>query len=264
MTSSFTQKQPESGFVPLTLTLSVKCRFKSSFLRLPPKYVLLRPCRKLRPIWRFYRSNICRCCTSDQSDVVVELQQLLQKTPIYLVGMMGSGKSTIGQSLATKLSYSFLDTDQVIEQVEQRKITEIFEQDGEEKFRDMESSVLHRIQPCLGCVVSTGGGIVLRSSNWTVLRSGIVVFLDVSVSTIMKRLLNDTSRPLLQGAEPQKRLEQIRNTRLPLYTKADIHIRLNDSYMEEQLTLEQWIDWITTRLVEFLTTQQYRSPRNLS
>ncbi|EME27507.1 shikimate kinase [Galdieria sulphuraria] len=170
MTVGHYQKQLECGFVPWTNPFSGCFCVKTSLLRLPPKYVFFKTGRRLRSTWSFYKDNSCSCCASGQPDVLVELNQRLRKRPIYLVGMMGSGKSTIGQCLASKLSYSFLDTDQVIEQVEQKKITQIFEQDGEDKFREVESNILNQIQPCLGYVVATGGGIVLRSSNWSILR----------------------------------------------------------------------------------------------
>lgn len=76
--------------------------------------------------------------------------------------------------------------------------------------------------------------------------------MDVSVVTITTRLLNDTSRPLLKGADLEKRLEEIRSKRLLLYQQADIHIQLNDSHMEQEYTPEQWTELITKRLFEYV------------
>lgn len=253
MSSPFQGPLPTYIVSPLAVPFLGSHRNQSSLSRHPTNHVF-RVCRNRHAATFGFKSYNWSCCQSDKVNTFVEVQQLLDKTPIYLIGMMGSGKSTVGQYLATKLNYSFLDTDQLIESVQQKKISEIFEQYGENKFREWESAILSKIQPCLGYVIATGGGIVLKDSNWSHLRNGIVVFLDVSISTIMKRLLNDTTRPLLQGADPQKRLEEIRSKRLPLYLRADIHIQLNDFRMEQEFTEEQWTALITQRLMEFLTT----------
>ncbi|GJD06045.1 Shikimate kinase [Galdieria sulphuraria] len=145
---------------------------------------------------------------------------------------MGSGKSTIGELLARKLGYSFLDTVQIIERASKKEISEILKEYGEEKLREIESDVLNQVQSYVCCVVATEGGVVLKNSNWAVLHNGIVVFLDAAVPIIFRRLQREENE-LLQGFHSLEKLEDIRRARLPFYLQADIHILLNDNKNQE-------------------------------
>ncbi|MDA0674248.1 MAG: shikimate kinase [Cyanobacteria bacterium] len=149
---------------------------------------------------------------------------LLRGVNLYLVGMMGAGKSTLGQVVAQRLGYHFLDTDTVIESVAQRPITEIFATDGEAAFRALETAVLQQVVAYTRSVVATGGGMVLRRENWGLLRHGVVVWLDVPLTVLTQRLQRDQSRPLLQRPDWQAHLANLMAQRRPLYQEADIHL----------------------------------------
>ena len=125
----------------------------------------------------------------------------LQKTNLYLIGMMGAGKTTIGKKLANRLRYRFLDTDALIEKTAGQPISEIFAQSGETAFRQLESEVLSQTSAYHQLVVATGGGIITQPMNWSYLRHGIVIWLDVPIPVLVSRLAGDTSRPLLHAED---------------------------------------------------------------
>jgi shikimate kinase len=149
---------------------------------------------------------------------------LIQNLNIYLIGMMGCGKSTIGQLLAEQLQYKFFDTDHLIEQVSRQSVNDIFAMAGEEEFRSIEAKVLAEISAYTKLVVATGGGIVLRRSNWGYLQQGLVVWIDVPAAVLWTRLAADESRPLLRTEHPQATLEQLLESRRQRYAEADLRI----------------------------------------
>ena len=154
-----------------------------------------------------------------------ELARRLQGLNLYLVGMMGAGKSAVGRPLAEALGYRFLDADQVLEQAAGRAIPAIFETDGEEGFRELETAVLDRITGWHSLVVATGGGVVTRPVNWGHLRQGVVIWLDAPSELLLTRLQADpTPRPLLATEEPAARLEALLESRRPLYAQADLRV----------------------------------------
>ncbi|MEB3884662.1 shikimate kinase [Lyngbya sp. CCY1209] len=162
------------------------------------------------------------------------LEQQLQGINIYLVGMMGAGKSTVGKVLARELGYRFFDTDDLIGRVTGRSIPEIFETDGEAGFRTWESQVLGELCSYRRLVVATGGGIVIEQMNWSYLRHGIVIWLDVPPDRLFDRLQGDTSRPLLQHPDPLGRLKDILEQRRSRYAQADLSFTIeNDDTPEE-------------------------------
>jgi shikimate kinase len=139
--------------------------------------------------------------------------------------MMGAGKSAVGRPLAEALGYRFLDADQVLEQAAGRAIPAIFETDGEEGFRELETAVLDRITGWHSLVVATGGGVVTRPVNWGHLRQGVVIWLDAPGELLLMRLQADpTPRPLLATEDPAARLETLLETRRPLYAQADLRV----------------------------------------
>ncbi|MEL6814552.1 MAG: shikimate kinase [Cyanobacteria bacterium J06598_3] len=148
----------------------------------------------------------------------------LKKTNLYIVGMMGAGKTTIGKKLANRLGYKFLDTDALIETTAGKPITELFASEGETAFRELESSVLSQVSTYTNLVVSTGGGIITQPMNWSYLRHGVVIWLDVPVPILVSRLSGDTSRPLLAGVDLVTKLENLLAERGELYAQADLHI----------------------------------------
>ncbi len=142
-----------------------------------------------------------------------------------LVGMPGSGKSTVGRHLARKLNLPFFDSDHAIEQRLGCSIREFFEVEGEERFRDIESEVIDQLTQGPEGVLSTGGGTVLRALNRERLRQrGLVFYLRTSPEDVFRRLRHDQSRPLLQVADPLLRLRELFEARDPLYTQTAHHV----------------------------------------
>ena len=167
------------------------------------------------------------------ADSTPTLKQRLSGRSLYLVGMMGSGKTSTGRPLAERLGYGFVDADAVIEQAAGCSIPEIFARDGEEGFRKLESQVLSAISQRHSLVVATGGGVVTQPENWGLLHSGIVIWLDVVSDQLLQRLKADsTVRPLLQTADPEAALNTLLNERRPLYAEADLTVVINDEAPE--------------------------------
>ena len=153
------------------------------------------------------------------------LARRLQGLNLYLVGMMGAGKSSVGRPLAEALGYRFLDADAVVEQAAGRSIAAIFAEEGEEAFRALETAVLDRVAGWHSLVVATGGGVVGRPENWGHLRQGVVIWLDAPEDLLLRRLRADpTPRPLLADADPAARLANLLAARRPLYAQADLTI----------------------------------------
>lgn len=137
---------------------------------------------------------------------------------IALVGLPGSGKSTVGRQLARRLQLPFIDSDQVIEQRLGCSIREYFEREGEERFRDVEENVIDDLTQAHQGVLSTGGGSVLRPLNRERLSGrGQVVYLHSSPDEVFRRLRHDVNRPLLQVNDPLRRLSDLYAVRDPLY-----------------------------------------------
>ena len=135
----------------------------------------------------------------------------------YLIGMMGSGKSSVGKLLANMLQFSIIDIDKEIEKDEKLSIKKIFEKKGEYYFREIESKYLLRKRN--SAVVSCGGGIVLNKKNREFLKtSGYTIYLKSSIPTLEKRLLNENSRPLLINDNFKETLINIYSKRKTLYT----------------------------------------------
>ena len=159
------------------------------------------------------------------AETIPTLRQRLGGRSLYLVGMMGSGKTSTGRPLAEKLGYGFVDADAVIEQVAGCTISEIFERDGEEEFRSLETQVMRSISERHSLVVATGGGVVTRIENWGMMHQGIVIWLDVERRQLLQRLQSDsTQRPLLMTEDPAEALDAILKQRRPLYDEADLTV----------------------------------------
>jgi shikimate kinase len=155
-----------------------------------------------------------------------DLARRLEGLNIYLVGMMGTGKSAVARPLADALGYRCIDADAVLEQAAGRSIPEIFASDGEAAFRSLETAVLGQICSWHSLVVATGGGVVTQPANWGHMRQGVVVWLDAPNDLLLARLQGDsTERPLLQTQDPAARLAVLLADRQPLYAQADLHIR---------------------------------------
>lgn len=162
------------------------------------------------------------------------LKQKLGGRNLYLVGMMASGKSSTGRPLAKQLSYGFVDTDAVIEQLAGQPIPKIFSEEGEAGFRAMESQVLNAIGQRHSLVVATGGGMVSKPENWGVLHQGIVIWLNPGRKELLRRLHADSgNRPLLQTEDPEAAFDCLFAERLPLYSEADLHLLVGEESRQQ-------------------------------
>lgn len=133
-----------------------------------------------------------------------------QSENVYLIGLMGVGKTTIGRQLAKALKIPFYDTDKAIEESTGVDIPTIFEFEGEEGFRDREQKMIKQLTQKQGIVLATGGGAILREQNRNLLKkNGFVVYLQCSVARILERTRKDTQRPLLKVSDRKERLEQL-------------------------------------------------------
>lgn len=144
-----------------------------------------------------------------------------------LVGMPGSGKSTVGRQLARRLDVPFIDLDQRLEEVLGSTIRQYFEEQGEEAFRDREAQLLAELTAAPGdMILSTGGGAVLREENRTSLLAGggSVMYLRATPDEIFKRIRHDKTRPLLQVANPLQRLRDLYAVRDPLYRASSHYV----------------------------------------
>lgn len=201
----------------------------------------------------------------EYSPEVKELRSVLKKCSLYLVGPMGSGKSAVGKFLAHELGFHFLDTDSLIEGVAKKSVADLFSDDGEYEFRDVEAKVLEQVSAFIGCVVATGGGIVLRKNNWGHLQTGIVIYLNTKVDLLYHRLSQNGSketqhRPLLTSASSpdqlRERIENIVNERDHLYRQADVVIDIGDHNYA--------VDDVAKELVRKLTNFIKANPPKLS
>ena len=159
----------------------------------------------------------------------------LQGLNLYLIGMMGTGKTTVGQRLAKELGYRFFDTDVLIERVAQKSINELFAEEGETFFRELESQVLGEVSACTRSVIATGGGAVLRPVNWGYLRHGLIIWLDAPISLLIERLAEDDTRPLLKMDNLSLKLETLLAERKSLYQEADLQIAIAKNENPEQI-----------------------------
>lgn len=164
------------------------------------------------------------------------------KKNIILIGMPGSGKSTLGQMLAKNLEFEFVDTDEIIEEEYGQTISDIFKEYGEEIFRDVESDTLHKIFNKAKMVVSTGGGVILREKNMNFLKQyGIIVFIKRDPCDII-RTIDYKSRPLLK--EGKDAFFKLYQERLHLYEEyADIIVGVRASIKES-------LDLLSSKVLE--------------
>ncbi|KAF6172850.1 hypothetical protein GIB67_035404 [Kingdonia uniflora] len=173
-----------------------------------------------------------------------EVAPYLNGRCIYLVGMMGSGKSTVGKILSEVLGYSFFDSDKLVEKaVHGTSVAEIFKKHRETFFRDNESEVLHNLSSMRRLVVATRGGAVIKPINWKYMKKGLTVFLDVPLEASARRIaaVGTASRPLLHDesgdayTKALTRLSTLYEERGDVYGKVDVKVSLE--YIAEKLGL---------------------------
>lgn len=142
---------------------------------------------------------------------------------LALIGFMGTGKSSVGQFVASHLHFSFLDTDQVIEARAGKSISRIFAEDGEPAFRDWERRVVEELVSRTQTVIATGGGLPTVEANLASLKShALVVCLWASPEKIWERVRGQIHRPLLNDADPLAKVRHLLEMREPFYRRADV------------------------------------------
>lgn len=140
---------------------------------------------------------------------------------LYLVGFMGTGKSTVGRAVAQRLGFAVLDSDHEIERLQKKTIPDIFAQDGEAAFRAMEREFIEHGHPAERTVISCGGGLVVQPGMLEKLQAkGVVVCLHASVETILARTARHNNRPLLVADNPEERVRTLYAKREPIYKRA--------------------------------------------
>ena len=164
---------------------------------------------------------------------------------LIIIGPMASGKSVVGKKLSKRLDIDFYDTDEEIVKKTGVTISHIFDIEGEDKFRSREMNVFSDLIKKDGCVISTGGGIVLKEENRELLKKGTVLYLKTSIQTQLERTMNDKERPLLKGKENKElTLRKMAKLRNPLYEKSSNYI------IEETDNSNQTVDKIINQLNE--------------
>tara|TARA_A100001388_G_scaffold277655_1_gene270279 strand:+ start:16086 stop:16586 length:501 start_codon:yes stop_codon:yes gene_type:complete len=147
---------------------------------------------------------------------------------IFLVGFMGAGKTTVGMELAKKLNYKLIDTDHSIENDQSRKIKDIFSEDGELFFRNLETLKLKELINVENAIISTGGGIILKDENRSILNNLFTIYLKADFENIFNRIKQDTSRPLLLTDDPYNTAKDIFKSRQSVYESFKIHVRTDN------------------------------------
>lgn len=148
-------------------------------------------------------------------------RQAIPEANLYLVGFMGTGKSTLGRMAAADLGFAFLDSDHEIERRQGKKIREIFEEEGEEAFRRYEREFILTGHPPRRCVVACGGGMVTREGMPELLKErGVVICLFASPETVLERTRDNPARPLLNAGDPEKRIRELMAARESAYRKS--------------------------------------------
>lgn len=164
---------------------------------------------------------------------------------VVLVGMMGSGKSAVGRTLAARLGQPLVDSDAAIEEAANASIAEIFARDGETFFRDREHAVIRRLLSGRPCILSTGGGAFMSPRNRALIsEKGVSVWLNADLDTLWERVRHKNTRPLLRTPDPKGRLAELFETRGPVYALADLTVRSELGY-----SLEQTTDRVVTALL---------------
>ena len=156
---------------------------------------------------------------------------------------MASGKSVVGKKLSKRMGLNFFDTDEQIEQKAGVTISWIFDVEGEEKFRDRESEILSTVIKEDNCIISTGGGIVLREENRALLKKGTGIYLKTSIQSQLERTMNDKDRPLLQNIDnKEEALREIAKLRNPIYESC------SEITIEETNSPNETVDKIVEKL----------------
>lgn len=170
-----------------------------------------------------------------------------KKRNLFLTGMMATGKSTIGEIVARKLAYVFIDTDAVIERQLSLPVAEIFADYGEDFFRQRETALLPEIISREHQVIATGGGMLTNHGNMAAaFANGLVILLHASIEVLVTRLSNATDRPLLEGFSPEERLRDIYNRRAAFYEGVRHQIDTSGGNLEQaaEEIITLYLNWL--------------------
>ncbi len=183
---------------------------------------------------------------AERRSVANSMDWTVKKT-IVLVGMMGAGKTAVGKALAAQLDVPFLDSDAEIEDAAAMSISEIFQRDGEEFFRDRETEVINRLLDTSHGVLSTGGGAFLSERNRKLMsQKGVSVWLNADLKLLWNRVKHKDTRPLLQTPNPYETLKELFEARVPIYALADLTVAARPSYTIEKMA-SQVLNALATR-----------------
>ena len=170
---------------------------------------------------------------------MLKSRQIFKTMNIFIVGPMGSGKSTVGKIISDELFLSFLDTDEEIETRTGASIDWIFDLEGEDGFRKRESSILQEMAKRNSIVLSTGGGIILSEENRELLSSrGTVFYLATPISVQLERTAKDKDRPLLKNGDPEKILTKLHKDRESLYEAVADHVVNTENKSSQEVASE--------------------------
>jgi len=162
---------------------------------------------------------------------------------IILTGFMGTGKTLVGKELAKGLKMSYLDTDELIEKREKAKICRIFQEKGEDYFRRVETKIIKEVSSLDRCVISTGGGAILKKENLAALkRKGVIICLSANPEVILKRTSKSQNRPLLKSKDPKSAVEDLLSQRRSFYEKADFEVDTSELTTSE--VVEKIVDFL--------------------
>lgn len=163
------------------------------------------------------------------------MRRRLKKT-VVLIGMMGAGKTAVGNALARMLGVDFVDSDDEIERAANMTVSDIFQRDGETFFRAREAEVLARLLAQRPCVLSTGGGAFLAPGNREIIaRKGVAVWLKADLDLLWQRVRHKTTRPLLRTPDPRATLAGLLTAREPIYSLAEITVEARPHYSVEEM-----------------------------
>ena len=162
---------------------------------------------------------------------------------LILTGFMGTGKTMVGKKLAKRLKMSYLDTDELIENREKAKICRIFQEKREDYFRRVETEIIKEVSGFDNCVISTGGGAILKKENLAALkRKGVIICLWADEEVILERTSKSQNRPLLKSKDRKRAVEDLLSQRRSFYEKADFEVDTSELTTSE----------VVERIVDFL------------
>lgn len=167
--------------------------------------------------------------------------------PIVLIGLMGTGKSTVGRKLAGLMQKSFVDADDAIVEAAQMSVAEIFDRYGEHYFRDGERRVIARLMEQHNGIIATGGGAFIDpETRQLILDTAIAVWIDCSISVLVERTSRKNTRPLLRNGDPHEILSRLYKEREPFYSQAPIRVASDDGpHLQTAIAIIEAIDqWL--------------------